>query len=230
MSEAAEVRRYPRRHTARVLSTLSARLGGYPFGSVTPFVTDRAARPIILVSRLAKLARNLAADPRASLLEHDPADDGQTAARLTLMADAVAVDEPAGLATRYLRYFPNAQRLLEFGGCSFYVLAPVSARHILGFGAIGSIAPASFAPPPNRLAEIESDIVRRMNRDRAAVHACWHRAAAGEATAVSMVGLDWDEVDLRGDGRRLRLGLDQPITDASSAHAALAALARATER
>jgi putative heme iron utilization protein len=230
MSEGAAARRYLRRHTAGVLSTLSARLGGYPFGSVTPFVTDHAARPIILVSRLAEHTRNLAADPRASLLVHDPADDVQTAARLTLVADAVAVGEPAGLATRYLRYFPDAQRLLELGDFSFYVLEPVFARHILGFGAIRSIAPASFAPPPNRLAEVESDIVERTNRDHAALRACWRRAAAGEAIAVSMIGLDCDGVDLRADGRRLRLEFDQPVTDASGAHEALAALARPADR
>lgn len=231
MSDGAAARRYLRRHAAGVLSTLSARLGGYPFGSVTPFVTDHAARPIILVSRLAEHTRNLAADPRASLLVHDPADDVQAAARLTLVADAVAVDEPASLAARYLRYFPDAQRLLDLGDFSFYALAPVFARHILGFGAIRSIAPVSFAPPPNRLAEVESDIVERMNRNHAAaLRACWDRAAAGEASAVSMIGLDCDGVDLRGDGRRLRLEFDPPVTDASGALAALAALARPAER
>jgi putative heme iron utilization protein len=37
-----------------VLSTLSKKLGGYPFGSMVPFMLDHAARPVIYISRLAE--------------------------------------------------------------------------------------------------------------------------------------------------------------------------------
>lgn len=227
MNEAAAARRYLRRHAAGVLSTLSARLGGYPFGSVTPFVTDHLARPVILVSRLAEHSRNLAADPRASLLVRDPAADAQSAPRLTLVADAVPAGGATDVAARYLRYLPDAQRLLALGDFSFYLLEPVFVRHILGFGAIRSIAPASFAPPANRLAEVETDIVERMNRDRATwLRACWRRATGCEPRSVTMIGLDCDGFDLRADQRRLRLDFDCPVTDASGASEAVAALAQ----
>ncbi len=227
MSEGAAARRYLRQHSAGVLSTLSVRLGGYPFGSVTPFVTDHSARPVILVSRLAEHSRNLAADPRASLLVHDPAADAQSAPRLTLVADAVAASEAADLAARYLRYFPDAQRLVALGDFSFYVLEPVFVRHILGFGAIRSIAPTSFAPPPNRLAEVESDIVERMNRDHATwLRACWRRATGSEPQSVTMIGFDCDGFDLRADQRRLRLSFDRPVTEPSGASEAVATLAQ----
>src|SRR5450756_1033892 len=52
--EGAEVRRYLRRQRYGVLSTLSKKLGGYPFGSMVPFMLDHAARPLIYISRLAE--------------------------------------------------------------------------------------------------------------------------------------------------------------------------------
>jgi putative heme iron utilization protein len=81
MSEGTAARRYLRQNHAGVLAALSKRLGAYPFGSVVPFVLEHGARPAILVSRLAEHARNLAADPRASLLDHEEAQNVQNATR-----------------------------------------------------------------------------------------------------------------------------------------------------
>jgi putative heme iron utilization protein len=231
MSEGSEARRYLKRHSAGVLSTLSRRLGGYPFGSVTPFVTDHAARPVILVSRLAEHTRNLEADARASLLVHDDADDVQTAARLTVVADAVKVEEPGAPAARYLRYFPDAQRLLDLGDFSFWALRPVFVRHIAGFGAIRSITPAGFAPPENRLADLESEIVAHMNDHHVeALRACCRKAHGVEPATVTMIGIDCDGIDVRADARRLRLEFDAPVTNAGGAREALAAMAQAKRR
>jgi len=159
MSEGTEARRYLRRHHAGVLATLSKRLGGYPFGSVVPFVLDHDAQPVVLVSRLAEHTKNMTADSRVSLLVHDAADDVQTAARLTLVGDAAPVAEPATVAVRYLRRFPDAQGLLDLGDFTFWRLRTTFVRHIAGFGAIRSITPESFAPPENRLADAEDEIV-----------------------------------------------------------------------
>jgi putative heme iron utilization protein len=231
VNEGTEARRYLRRHHAGVLSTLSARLGGYPFGSVTPFVTDHAACPVILVSRLAEHTRNLDADARASLLVHDAAAEVQMAARLTLVANAVEAADPSALASRYLRYFPDAQRLLDLGDFSFYVLEPVFVRHIAGFGTIRSITAGSFAPPPNGLAGIEAQVLEHMNHDHAeALRALWARWGGGEPGTIAMIGIDCDGFDLRGGDRRLRVDFQAAATDARSAREALVALARAARQ
>jgi putative heme iron utilization protein len=228
MSEGAEARRYLRRHHAGVLATLSRRLGGYPFGSVVPFVLDHEARPVVLVSRLAEHTKNMVADPRASLLVHDAAEDVQTAARLTLVADAGPVADPGPVATRYLRYFPDAQGLLDLGDFSFWRLRAVFVRHIAGFGAIRSITPQSFAPPENRLGDAEDAIVAHMNGDHADALRAYCRHASGvEPAAATLVGIDCDGIDLRADGALLRVEFDAPVTNAGKAREALAALARA---
>jgi putative heme iron utilization protein len=81
--EGAEARRYLRRQRYGVLSTLSKKLDGYPFGSMVPFMLDHAARPVIYISRLAEHTKNIDADSRASLLVHEPAAEVQAAARST---------------------------------------------------------------------------------------------------------------------------------------------------
>ena len=227
MSEGSEARRFLRRHHAGVLATLSKRLGGYPFGSVVPFVLDHDARPTILVSRLAEHTKNLAADPRASLLVQDAAEDVQNAARLTLVGDAEAVADASAIAARYLRYFPDAQALLDLGDFSFWRLCAVFVRHIAGFGAIRSITPQSFAPPENRLAEAEDEIVAHMNADHAdALRAyCRHATGVAPSTAV-LVGIDCDGIDVRADATMRRIEFDEPVTNAGKAREALSALAR----
>ncbi|HEX3171590.1 MAG TPA: pyridoxamine 5'-phosphate oxidase family protein, partial [Burkholderiales bacterium] len=92
MSAGDDARRYLRRFRHGVLSTLSKKFAGYPFGSVVPCVTDHAARPVILISGLAEHTKNIAADARVSLLVRDADIDPQEGARLTLIGDA----RPAG--------------------------------------------------------------------------------------------------------------------------------------
>lgn len=226
-SEGEAARRYLRRHRAGVLSTLSERLGGYPFGSVVPFVLDHAARPVILVSRLAEHTKNLVADPRASLLVQDRAEDVQTAARLTLAGDAVPVADRA-LRHRYLRHFPDAQRLLDLGDFTFFALQPAFVRHILGFGVIRSITPQAYAPPEHGLAEAEPEIVAHMNDDHAdALRAYWRTTGAGEAANVQMIGVDCDGFDLHADGRHVRCDFPVVVTNAGKAREALVEMARA---
>lgn len=229
MSEGTEARRYLRRHQAGVLATLSKRLGGYPFGSVVPFILDHRAQPVVLVSRLAEHTKNMAADPRASLLVHDAAEDVQTAARLTLVGDAEPIADPAAIAARYLRRFPDAQGLLDLGDFTFWRLRTKFVRHIAGFGAIGSITPESFAPPENRLAEAEDEIVAHMNADHGdALRAYCRHAGVVEPSSATLVGIDCDGIDVRADGALVRIEFDAPVTNAGKAREALAALARRT--
>lgn len=227
MSEGTEARRYLRRHRTGVLATVSKRLGGYPFGSVVPFVLDRDAQPVVLVSRLAEHTKNMTADPRASLLVHDAGEDVQNAARLTLVGDAEPFGEPSAIVARYLRYLPDARALLDLGDFSFWRLRAVFVRHIAGFGAIRSITPQSFAPPENRLADAEEEIVAHMNSAHAdALRACCRHAAGAAPARAALVGIDCDGIDVRADATIVRIEFDAAVTDAGKARAALAALAR----
>jgi hypothetical protein len=227
MNAGVEARRYLRRHRHGVLSTISKKLDGYPFGSVAPCVLDHAARPAIFISRLAEHTRNIEADSRVSLLVHDAGTDAQAAARLTLVGNATRVaDDAAALQARYLRYFPDAGRLVALGDFAFYRIEPVTLRFIGGFGAIHWISAASYAPPPNTLAGCESDIVAHMNADHAAALRDYCRHARRTHTAaVTMIGIDCDGFDVLADGEPLRYEFAEPVVDATAARAALVAMA-----
>lgn len=235
MSEAAEAvppgtkaRRYLRARHAGVLSTLSARLGGHPFGSILPFMLDHAAHPVMLVSRLAEHTRNMAADPRVSLIAHDRADDVQAGARVTLVGEAKAVDATglAAIQARYLARFPDAAGLLALGDFSFISIQPKTLRYIAGFGDIRWIPAADYSPPANEIDLAESSIVTHMNADHAGnlQDFCRHFLHRTPIEAI-MVGIDCDGFDLRADGTLLRIDFPVSVTNTGEARAALVAMA-----
>lgn len=246
MSPGEQARRYLRARRHGVLSTLSRKFPGYPFGSVTPFVLDAAARPVILVSRLAEHTRNIEADPRVSLTVHDAGEDVQVGARITLMGDAARAEADLDvLHARYLSYFPEAGRLLALGDFAFYRVEPRQLRTIGGFGDIQWIMADAYAPPANRLAGEEESILAHMNADHAHTLREYCRHYHGRTVQEArMAGIDCDGFDLRADlarppeshpasrapappsGVLLRIDFERPVTDAAGAREALAALAR----
>lgn len=229
MNEGRAARCYLRARRHGVLATLSQKLGGYPFGSVVPFMLDHAARPVILISRLAEHTRNIDADPRASLIVQETTTDVQAAARLTLIGDATRVNADLdALRMRYLNFFPAAQRLLALGDFGFYRIEPVQLRFIGGFGAMHWISAAGYAPPANDLDEQECDIIAHMNADHShnLRDYCRHLKQKTTGTAV-MIGVDCDGFDVRADGEWLRFDFAQPVTNAAAARHELIAMARA---
>ena len=227
MSAGEAARRYLRHHRSGVLSTLSKKFDGHPFGSSVPFVTDHAAWPLILISRLAEHTKNIAADARVSLLVREASADAQEGARLTLLGTARAAGpEHSALQTRYLNHFPAAQRLFALGDFSLFRVEPLALRYIGGFGAIQWIAACDYAPPANELADCEDAIVAHMNDGHGAAlrDYCRHYKQR-EPASVAMAGIDCDGFDLRVDAELLRFEFAQPVIDAATARAALVAMA-----
>jgi len=219
MSHGEQARRYLRARHHGVLSTLSRKLEGYPFGSVVPFMLDPAARPVVLISRLAEHTQNIEADSRVSLLASDAGDDVRAGARLTLIGDAArAGGDLAALRSRYLNYFPDAGRLLALGDFSFYAIEPRLLRYIGGFGDIQWISAEIYSPPANRLAEQEQDILAHMNTDHGHNLRDYCRHYHGKTVREArMIGIDCDGFDLRADGVRPLIRDGQASEDAASA-------------
>jgi len=226
MTVADAARRFLRARHAGSLSTVSARLGGHPFGSVVPFALDALARPVLLISALAEHTRNLAADPRASLLVHDYAEDVQAGARLTLVGDAVRVNERDAACDRYLRRFPDASRLVALGDFSFHTIVTRKLLFVQGFGRIDWIGAEDFAPPPNEVAEAESDILAHMNAEHIDTLLLYCQALGGTAAKEARAtGVDCDGIEVRADGRSFRFDFDTPAPDAAAVRTRLISLA-----
>lgn len=130
------------------LSTLALRPRGYPFGSLVAVAADDAGRPLLLLSKLAEHAKNLAADPRASLLV--TGGDGASPLaepRVTVLGTCKpleAADLDAARA-RYLDVHPEAAQWAAFADFSFYRLEPEDVRLVAGFGRMEWIDPSSYA-------------------------------------------------------------------------------------
>jgi putative heme iron utilization protein len=222
-----EARRFVRAQHSGVLSTLSRRLEGYPFGSVAPFIVDHAGRPVILISDIAEHTKNIVADPRVSLIVQPYSPDMQVAGRVTLIGRALLLPEKDSLGPRYLRFHPQAETYFAMHDFQFYRIEPVRIRYIGGFGRIHWVEPDVYLYPDVPLAEQENDIVAHMNADHGGnlIAYCRHVHEVETATAT-MLGIDPDGFDVRADSGELRFEFATPVDNAQEARQALVALAQ----
>lgn len=128
------------------LCTMSRRLPGHPFGSVVQYALDSAGMPVLLISSMAMHSKNLAADPKSSLMiqESVPPDSALVAARLTLVGEFHLADA-AEVRDAFLERHPDAAQWVDFGDFAFYRLRMADAYYVGGFGVMGWVSPADYA-------------------------------------------------------------------------------------
>jgi hypothetical protein len=240
MNLSQEARKFLRSTRSGILSTHSARVEGYPFGSVAPFVLDHDCQPIILISNIAEHTKNIMANPKVSLLVFAGAEDLQANARLTLLGEAVKIfkDADADLRARYLRYLPQAAGYFDMHDFSFYRIHIHQARYIGGFGKMSWLSDtdlfSNITTAESMLASQETAIIEHMNADHTdnLLNYCkyFHHFEASHAT---MLGIDCDGFDVNasiGDiSTILRFDFEQQVYDAQSARSALVAMAKAAK-
>ncbi len=227
---AAQARALLRSGLTATLATVGA--DGAPYASFVGYATRLDGAPIFLFSGLAAHTRNLARDPRFSLLiaappraEGDPMDS----ARLTLSGRAERADDPT-LRARYLRRHPKAE--LYAGLPDFRVLAAtVTDAHIVGgFARARGLAVADVlldVSAAAALAEAEAGIVAHMNEDHAEAVGLYATRLLGQpAAAWRLTGIDPEGCDLRAENRTARLVFERRIATPAEARDALVTLAR----
>ena len=235
MSEAEKTngetaRRFVRAHQSGVLSTISQRVEGFPFGSVAPFMLDQTGCPVILISTLAEHTKNIDADPRVSLIVQPYSPDMQIAGRVTLLGRARRLDDKSALGPRYLRFHPQAESYFAMHDFHFYRIEPVRVRFIGGFGKIHWVEPAQYLLPDTALTAQENDILDHMNADHADTLRAYCRQVHGlETPQATMIGIDPDGFDVRAKAQILRFDFDVAVMDAQQARRALIELAAAAK-
>jgi len=118
-----------------MLSTISTKPEGYPFGSLVPFAQGNRGAPLLLLSALAQHTKNLRADPRACLLvARTDAEDPQQAPRASLLGAAVEIGgaEAEDGQARFLKRHPRSGALfaLDF---TLWRIDVVEVRYVGGF-------------------------------------------------------------------------------------------------
>jgi hypothetical protein len=241
MSLAKEALQFLRTTHNGVLSTISNKFDGYPFGSVAPFVLDHSGQPIVLISTIAEHTKNIMANPKVSLLALAGMDDLQANARLTLLGEARMIDKnDALLRARYLRYFPQAAGYFDMHDFHFYRINITQVRYIAGFGKMGWLTAHDFSEistnpdvaNTSKLAQQELAIIEHMNADHSAslMAYCQHFHGLNVDKAI-MLGIDCDGFDVKAfkdtTEQYVRFDFEQAVHDALTARAALVAMSKA---
>ena len=136
IESAVAARRLVRSSRRATLATALAQ-DGWPYASLVMVACAQDSSPLLLVSELAEHTRNLASDPRASLLFDGTIglDDPLTGLRATVLGPVERCDESAVL-DRYVRRHPDAETYLALGNFHLYRMTVERAHVVAGFGAI----------------------------------------------------------------------------------------------
>jgi putative heme iron utilization protein len=201
----------------------------YPYASLITLATDASGAPTFLISGLALHTRNLARDPRASILidETGALADPLQGARVSLYGKAEMTAEE-GIRRRFLARHPEAAFYADFPDFAFWRLAVEGAHYIGGFGRIVDFAPSDLLVPmegASRLLDAEADIVEHMNTDHADAIELYATVLAGASPGPwRMAGIDPEGCDivLEGDARRILFAT--PVTTPAEARKELVRL------
>jgi heme iron utilization protein len=196
-------------------AALATSLNGAPYASLVLITLDLDASPLLLLSDLAQHSRNIAFDPRVSLLldgtEGQP--DPLTGSRLTLLGRALPTDDPRCLA-RFMSHHPASAAYAGFRDFHLYRVTVERGHLVAGFGRIEWINGGDFLfrPDAGALAAAETEILRHMNADHSDTIAHYARGLLGRTgTGWRMTGIDPEGIDLRCDGGTARLDFAAPI-------------------
>ena len=150
-----------------VLSTMSKKFEGYPFGSFTTYTTDRNRSVIIYASRLAQHTKNLLHDSKASLTIYNlkKSGDQQDSQRLTLLGDLVKADNQNDCKERFSLFLPHSVNYHKMHDFCFYKLLINQVRWIGGFGQIAWLKPEHWKDDKPKWLEREHSIISHMNDD-----------------------------------------------------------------
>ncbi|HKG21220.1 MAG TPA: DUF2470 domain-containing protein [Blastocatellia bacterium] len=233
--QAEEVWRLIRAERNGALCTLSKKMEGWPFGSITPYALTGSGDPLILISDIAEHTRNLKSDARASLLVQDSGalEDPQAGARATLIGYAMPVPEPLleDASRRYLGLFPASNGYFAAHDFSLYQIKISDVRFIGGFGEIywlkaSGLIDESADRSSNPLAPHEAMICEHMNADHEEALAMYASAFSGiEGESARMIHIDpagFDLVALRaGNHIHARINFERPVHTTEEVRAAM---------
>lgn len=224
MSQENDARTLLLQESFGILSTVSIDVPGYPFGSVTPYCTDRMCRPIIYISHIAQHTKNILADSRVSLtvVQRGESDDVQAQGRVTCIADARQIGRgDDDVHERYFRHFPSARQYENTHDFEFFRLELVRVRFIGGFGRIFWVEPPAFMTANPFSPAEENGIVQHMNKDHS--DALSRYIGGGPA---EMAGIDGEGFDVLRAGKKVRIPFGTPVTNIEEARKALVEMAR----
>ena len=218
------------------LATLTA--DGDPWASLITYGALDDGAPVLCLSRLAEHGRNVAADPRASVIvaQVDRPKDPLAAARVTLAGRVERPPDAGSLAAArgaHLGAVPAASTYIDFSDFSLWVLRIERVRWVGGYGRMDSASgPAYAAAQPDPVASGAGAAVTHLNADHADALLQIAQALGGypDTTAATCTGADRYGLDLRVVTQRgvayTRIGYAAPIDSIDELRSAAVELTR----
>jgi len=232
-SAAEEARTLLAATTVASLATLSD--DGGPWASLVTFGVLTGGAPVLCVSTMAEHGRNLARDPRASLVVAADVDDGGdplARGRVTL-AGAARRDAGEDVRSAYRQAVSYAPVYDDFADFSYWVLDVQRVRWVGGYGRMDTVTAEDYAvAEPDPVAPAAAFAVAHLNEDHADALLAMARALGGhpDATAARCTRADRYGLDLEADTPRgrawPRVGFAQPCGAPDGLRAATGELTR----
>ena len=202
----ADAKRLMRLARTGALATLVAE-GGSPLTTLVGVASDFDGAPLFLMSTLSRHTRNLARDPRASLLLTGARDRGDPLnhPRVTL-GGRVELDPPSRAKSRYLQRNRKAALYAGFADFGMFRLRIESVHFNGGFGRAGALTPADVLASragEAALTEAEERLLAEVN---ALCEAALARLAGHKGARLTWraIGLDGEGLDLAAGARAAR--------------------------
>jgi len=169
LTAAEEARTLVAAGNVAALATLTAE--GDPWASLVTYGALDDGAPVLCLSHLAEHGRNLAGDPRASVVitPLDGPPDPLAAARVTLAGRAERPPDPTTLAAAravHLAFVPAARTYIDFSDFSLWVLRVDRVRWVGGYGRMDSASGTAYAAAmPDPVAIHASSAITHLNVD-----------------------------------------------------------------
>ena len=227
----ADVKRLMRLARTGALATLEAK-GGAPLTTLLGVASDFDGAPLFLMSTLSRHTRNLAGDPRASLLltgRHERGDP-LNQPRVTLGGVVERCAAPRA-KVRYLQRNPKAGLYAGFADFALYQLRVDDVHFNGGFGRAAPLAAVEVLASREgeaALVEAEDELLAEVNAlgraglARLAGHKASPRAPGPGGWRA--IGLDAEGLDLAAGGRAARAQFAAPAHDPEAWRARLSKL------
>ena len=219
----ADAKRLMRLARTGALATLEAE-GGSPLTTLVGVASDFDGAPLFLMSTLSRHTRNLARDPRASLLLTGARDRGDPLNHPRVTLGGRVDLEPASRAkSRYLQRNRKAALYAGFADFGMFRLRIESMHFNGGFGRAGALTPADVLASragEDALAEAEERLIAAVNAlgDATVARLAGHKGSprAPGPGGWRAIGLDSEGLDLAAGGRAGRAQFRAPADDPAS--------------
>lgn len=201
---------------AAILSTMSKKYEGYPFGSFITYVSDKNRTLLMYTSDIAQHTKNLKTNSKAcvTLFKLDTEYDKQNSSRLTLMGDLkdVPVDDLEECQERFIKFLPESKKYSSMHDFKFYKLEISRIRWIRGFGDIAWLNPKNWQDNLPRWAKNEKMMIDHMNDDHANVlQSALHAQHGIKDKNVSMMALTIDGYYVKSKENLYFISFDAPV-------------------